>query len=162
MKLRLVIVTSLWVLSSCAVAPEGTLSSSPEAGYIRQSRLDQNAAIAAGDLDRVASYWTESVVVTAGLGTSLHGRDAYRRAFEQDSRIVYRRETEEIEVSSDYPIAWEHGTWSGISGSRGAPMIAGRYSAQWVRIGEHWRIRSELFVALECSGVACNWPVSGL
>jgi hypothetical protein len=73
--------------------------------------------------------------------------------------MTYRRDPAEIQVSSDYLIAWEQGTWTGTVAARGAPLIRGRYSAQWVKVGGQWLIRSELFVALECSGVACNWPV---
>jgi hypothetical protein len=74
--------------------------------------------------------------------------------------MIYRRDPAEIQVSSDYLIAWEQGTWTGTVAAGGAPLIRGRYSAQWVKVGGQWLIRSELFVALECSGAACNWPVS--
>ena len=134
---------------------------SQDEAEIRRAREDQNVAIAARDFDRAASFWTESVVVTAGLGTSLQGRDAYRRAFEQDARITYRREPVEIIVSPTYDIAWEQGTWTGTASPQGAPVIRGTYAAQWVKIGREWLIRSELFVALDCSGAACTWPVSG-
>ena len=35
-------------------------------------------------------------------------------------------------------------------------VIGGRYSAQWVKRGDQWLIRSEVFVALTCSGVGCD------
>jgi hypothetical protein len=76
-----------------------------------------------------------------------------------DSSMVYRREPDNVEVNSHWPIAWETGTWSGYLANRSAsPLLRGRYSAQWFKQDGRWRIRSELFVALDCAGVACSWP----
>jgi hypothetical protein len=38
---------------------------------------------------------------------------------------------------------------------RGPVVIGGRYSAQWVKRGGRWLIRSEVFVALTCDGAGC-------
>jgi len=126
---------------------------------IRAARVEQNQAIASRDFDRVAAFWLDDVQVTAGLGFTLRGREAYRRAFSMDSSMVYRRDPENVEVNSHWPIAWETGTWSGYQVNRGgSPLLRGRYSAQWIKQGDQWRIRAELFVALDCAGVACSWP----
>lgn len=150
----------LLVLGACAgtAMPKPPASSDEEA--VRQARAAQNQAIARRDLDGVASFWVEDVTVTAGLGTVLRGRDAYRRAFESDAALVYHRESETVRVSGNWAIAWEEGTWTGAREAGGAPLIAGRYSAQWVRQSDQWRIRSELFVALECSGIGCSAVLS--
>jgi len=130
-----------------------------DAATIRAARADQNASIAARNLDRVASFWLEDVQVTAGLGFAFRGRDIYRRAFALDSSVTYRREPEAIVVSSRWPLAWENGTWTGrLAGAAGPPAISGRYSAQWIKVEGRWLIRSELFVALECTGSPCAWP----
>ena len=122
---------------------------------IRAARVDQNAAIASHDYDRVASYWTEDVVITAGRGSVLIGRSVYRAAFMSDSGIIYQRETTAIDLSTAWPLAWEEGTWTASSSSGGAPLLSGRYSAQWTKASGHWLIRSELFVVLTCSGAMC-------
>jgi hypothetical protein len=57
---------------ACAPTPAPESMPSGEAAAIRAARADQNAAIAAHDYDRMASYWTEDVVITAGRGTVLH------------------------------------------------------------------------------------------
>ena len=58
-----------------------------------------------------------------------------------------------IDVSSVWPLAFETGRWEGHLGSEQGPVvIGGRYSAQWVKRGDRWLIRSEVFVALEGSG----------
>jgi len=150
----------LWAVCSCTAAAGPPGQASSDAELIRRARAEQNAAIVARDFDRVASAWTASVVAVAGLGAVIHGREAYRRAFEQDARVIYRRDSEDIQVSADYPLAWEQGSWIGTDASGGAPLIRGRYSAQWVKVDGRWLIRSELFVGLECDGAACSWPVS--
>jgi ketosteroid isomerase-like protein len=128
---------------------------------IRSARSAQNAAIAAGDLDRVASFWTEDVTVRRALGQSLSGREAARKALEPPasaaSPLIYQRLTKDVEVSPTWPLAFETGIWEGRQISLAGPVIiGGRYSAQWVKRADRWLIRSEVFVALTCSGVGCE------
>lgn len=128
---------------------------------IRDARAAQNSAIAAGDLDRVASFWTEDVTVRRALGQALSGRDAARKALEPPaapgSGLVYQRLTKDVEVSPKWRLAFETGAWVGHQGTLTGPtVIGGRYSAQWVKRGDQWLIRSEVFVALTCSGVGCE------
>jgi ketosteroid isomerase-like protein len=52
---------------------------------LRAARTAQNKAIASGDLDRAAMFWTEDVTVRRALGQSLSGRDAARKALEPPS-----------------------------------------------------------------------------
>ena len=155
MRLHLFSIAATGALFSSAPAP---LKLSDDAADIRAARAAQNDAIASHDLERVAAFWVDDVQVTAGLGFTLHGRDAYRQAFLADTGMIYRREPGEVNVSANWPVAWETGAWTGRRGQRGAPLLAGRYAAQWFKQGGRWRIRSEVFVALECSGVACGWP----
>ena len=128
---------------------------------VRTARSAQNEAIASGDLDRVASFWTEDVTVRRALGQPLSGRDAARKALEPPAtgaaQLVYQRLTKDVEVSAKWPLAFESGAWEGHQGTaRGPVVIGGRYSAQWVKRGDRWLIRSEVFVALTCSGAGCD------
>ena len=128
---------------------------------IRAARTAQNAAIASGDLDRAASFWTDDVTVRRALGQPLNGRDAARKVLEPpprpDSHLVYQRLTKEVEISPTWPLAFESGIWEGHQRTLAGPVIiGGRYSAQWVKRGERWLIRSEVFVALTCSGTGCD------
>ncbi len=136
-------------------------SNSAEGRSIREARAAQNRAIVAGDVNLVASFWTEDVTLRRGLGTPQSGRAAYRRLFEEDAKndsaIVYQRDPVDVEVSARWPLAFETGTWRGYLRSMPAqPVIRGRYSAQWVKRDGHWLIRSEVFVALTCSASGCN------
>ena len=128
---------------------------------VRAARVAQNSAIAAGDLDRVASFWTEDVTVRRALGQPLNGRDAATKALEPPvapaPHLIYQRLTKEVEVSPKWPLTFETGTWEGhLATIAGPVVIGGRYSAQWVKRGDRWLIRSEVFVALTCSGVGCE------
>lgn len=135
-------------------------SESPAAAEIRAARLAQNRALATGQLDSAASFWTRDVVVVTSRGGVLRGKEQYRGAFAGDStRMVYVRRPATIDVATAWPLAWEEGHWSGHQGDGGLVVIGGRYAAQWHRIEGRWLIRSEVFVALTCSGDPCSWPV---
>jgi ketosteroid isomerase-like protein len=158
---------AFWLaLNACASVRVS--SSSPGAGgaaderAIREARAAQNRAIVAGDVERVASFWTDDVELRRGLGQLVVGRAAYRELFavtgNRDSTLVYQREPATVDASSQWPLAFESGTWTGFAGGVSGPaVIKGRYSAQWVRRGTRWLIRGEVFVALTCSGAGCSY-----
>jgi ketosteroid isomerase-like protein len=139
-------------------------SSAPRAddrALIIQTRREQNAAIARGDLAATASAWTQDVSVRAGLGRNLQGRQQYVDAFVADSTMRYVREPIEVVVSTKWPLAYERGRWTGFRrGVAKDSLLSGQYSAQWVKSGSRWLIRSEVFVALDCNGSACAWPAA--
>ena len=127
---------------------------------VREARAAQNRAIAAGDADRVADFWTDDVEIRRGLGQLVLGRDAYRALYvltgNRDSALVYQRLPVSVEVSDRWPLAYESGTWAAHVGRADGPVvIRGRYSAQWVKRGDRWLIRGEVYVALSCAGVGC-------
>ena len=73
--------------------------------------------------------------------------------------VGYPREAVSVEVSGNWPVAYEEGRWSGHLGNASAPaIIGGRYSAQWVKRNGQWLIRSEVFVALTCADAGCKYP----
>jgi ketosteroid isomerase-like protein len=138
----------------------GLAQSQPSAiAEVRAARIAQNAAIAARLLDSVATFWTSDVVIVSSRGRVMRGKETYRQAFAGDSVIVYRRTPSQVEAASPWPLVWEEGTWSGHLGANGPAVIGGRYAAQWHRVAGRWLIRSEVFVALTCSGEPCSWPV---
>ena len=158
-RFRLTLATT--VLLACSTPPQAQSSQPAPDIAIRNARLAQNAAIAARNADSVASFWVEDVAITAGLGFVLRGRNAYRAAFGSDAAMLYVRTPTRIVVSNNWPLAWEEGTWTGTaSGVQSTPTLSGRYSAQWVNEDGRWRIRSELFVTLECTAAACQFPIT--
>lgn len=156
-------IVMLAVLAGCGRAPSPSsapmATPTPAEGEVRAAREAQNAAIAARNADSVASFWVEDVSASAGLGYVVRGRAAYKVAFGHDAPMIYSRVPERIVASANWPLVWEEGKWTGVPTGQATPVIGGRYSAQWVKQDGRWLIRSELFVALECSGAACSWPI---
>ena len=149
------------LLAALLLVPSpGTAQPVPEAvAEVRAARLAQNAAIAARQLDSMATFWTTDVVIVSSRGGVMRGKEAYRQAFAGDSSLIYVRTPDRIEVSAAWPLAWEEGTWVGQVGTNGPAVVGGRYAAQWHHVGGRWLIRSELFVGIRCAGEPCGWPV---
>jgi ketosteroid isomerase-like protein len=137
-----------------------------EASAIRDARLAQNRAIAAGDTALAATWWTDDVEIRRGLGQLVVGRAAYQRILLPDSvavkegrALMYERTPLSVEVSTHWPLAYETGEWAAHLGTLSGPIvIRGRYSAQWAKRGARWLIRGEVFVALSCDGIGCEFP----
>lgn len=122
-----------------------------DAALIRAARAAQTAAIASGDFNTVARFWTEDITVRRALGQSVSGVAEALAALtpDSDAPLVYQREAVSVDVSPYWPLAFEEGRWSGHPGSvQAAPVIGGRYAAQWVKQDGRWLIRAEVFVAL--------------
>lgn len=144
---------------------QAPLTAASEIEAIREARLAQNRAIREQDLDGIARVLEEDVHVTSGIGIHVVGRDAYRDAYEQDFRalenVIYTRMPDEIELSNVETglaerIAAESGTWTGsFVTPRGPAQMRGVYTAMWRKRGGRWRINSEIFVSLTCSGEGC-------
>jgi len=128
-----------------------------EAEAIRAARAAQTAALAAGDYASVERFWTDDVTIRRALGHALTGAREARRALASvdggGPHIVYQRRAVAVEVSANWPLAFEDGVWSGHVASAAAPaIISGRYAAQWVKRDGRWLIRAEVFVALDADG----------
>jgi ketosteroid isomerase-like protein len=150
-RMKLKILLFSWIIQVVAMT---------DSEAVRQARLDQNYLLAAGDIERASAFWTEDVTVRRGFGASLVGKDTYREMFRASNKIIFVREPDIIEVSTDWPLAFESGTWSGRRESNGPAAVSGRYSAQWVKRDGYWLIRSEVFVALSCHEDPADWPIS--
>lgn len=151
----------MWSVFLVVLTVTLTAAGPADESALRAARTAQNTAIASGDLDRAATFWTEDVTVRRALGQPLSGREAARKALEPPpapaTHMIYQRLTKEVEVSSKWPLAFETGVWEGhLDTITGPAVIGGRYSAQWVKRGDRWLIRSEVFVALTCSGIGCD------
>ena len=153
---------ALCLLTGCASVTAGRSAAANDESALRDARVSQNRAIAAGDLASVERFWTEDVTVRRALGIPMAGRAAARKAFEltgpRDSSVIYQRTTTAVEISRAWPLAFETGTWTGQLGDTlGAVVISGKFSAQWVKRDGRWLIRSEVFVPLACGGVGCSY-----
>jgi ketosteroid isomerase-like protein len=160
LSIRLAVIAAV-AAASVAVVQSGR-SPSREAAAVRAARTAQNSAIAAHDLDRAASYWTDDVVIRSALGRVIQGSATYRATLGADSATVYHRKSDHVDVSDNerWPLAFESGTWTGSDPRDGKPLIRGRYAAQWIKRDGRWLIRSEVFVALGCAGTGCSRPLA--
>jgi ketosteroid isomerase-like protein len=156
MKMKCFLIILPFLINTFALA--GAPTSSSEESAIRRARLQQNSAIFRHDVEEIASYWTDDVTICRGLGLQLAGKAAYRKLFEGDDPtskdvIFYERIPSSIQASTLWPLAFESGSWKGhLGNAKGAVVIQGRYSAQWVKRDGKWLIRSEVYVALQGAG----------
>ena len=123
---------------------------------IQSIRSASNSALAVGDITAFAVSLDSDFVVVTGNG-SLLSREAYLTAFAKDFEdphsVRFERIIDLIEISHSVPLAAEHGHWVGrIPG--GPVIFSGAYLAMWRKAASGWKLRSELFVSLECKDAA--------
>ena len=128
---------------------------------VRQARQAQNRAIASADIDTAATFWTADITIRRALGQPVTGVSDARKILEPGPNklhsVIYQRESTSVAVSPHWHLAYEEGQWTGHLEDVSSPaVLAGRYAAQWVKRGDLWLIRSEVFVALTCTGWGCE------
>lgn len=136
------------------------LATNDNEAQILAARIDQNTAIAKGDIKRASSYWTDDVTLRRGLGHAVTGKAAYTALLDlspNTNSILYSRNPELIEVSTLWPLAFESGNWTAARKGDSSALISGRYSAQWFKRDGRWLIRSEVFVALSGNEETAAW-----
>lgn len=126
---------------------------------IQASRAASNRAIDARDLVAFGQTMLPDIEVTRGSGSHVSGRDSVLASvavqFNDPNFLGYVRHTDSIQTSSTGPLAAEQGHWTGrFRRSDGIQTITGVYLAMWRKTNAGWKIRSELFVSLGCTGSA--------
>jgi len=151
----------------CAIAvavlvtgPQALAQNDRNEDRIRNARAEYNDAIARHDIPAIISFLDEQYQITTSLGKLEQGRDSeissWQELFASRKDVLYVRSPETIEVSDDYPLAAESGTWVGSWSTKEGPVRTGRrYAAMWHEVDGKWKVRSELFVALFCEGIRC-------
>lgn len=127
---------------------------------IRDLRLQSNAAIARHDVAAMQSFLAEDYVISISTGAIERSKEEHGRSFaahfEEFSDVVYVRTPVRIIISEAYPLAIEHGTWTGSRTTKSGKLDnGGEYTAAWRKTDNGWRIYSELFVGLYCRGRDC-------
>lgn len=131
-----------------------------DAEQIQSLRAQSNEAIARHDAAAVQSFWHDDYVITVSTGyierSNEVARQNFARHFEEFPDVVYVRTPSKITISDAYPLAIEHGTWTGSrTTTNGELKNGGEYTAAWRKTESGWRIYSELFVGLYCHGADC-------
>jgi ketosteroid isomerase-like protein len=145
-----------WLMFLLALAG-GALAQSSDDAAIRAARDRSNRAIAAHDLDGVASVWLPEFHSVASTNAQANGRDAARANFAQyfatRPDVVYLREPTTITVNASWGQAGESGRWTGSwTQPDGVTRVGGIYFAKWKRVGGAWMLLAETFVQTSCSG----------
>ena len=114
---------------------------------IIQARLASNKAIAIKDVDGVARFWMDDIVVISGEGGKHSGKKNLVKVWKQLFAAgvpLFERLTAEVIVAESGQLAWESGSWNYLDGASG-----GSYAAMWRKVNGLWLTRSELFVSLD-------------
>jgi ketosteroid isomerase-like protein len=134
---------------TCLAAQEKT----DPAQEIRAARERSNRAIAMRDINTFGESLAPDFVMVRGNGSFTPSREAYIERFGNDFKdpnaVRYERIPDKIDISSAAPLAAEHGHWIGTRGDR-TRAYGGTYLAMWRRTEAGWKIRSELYVVLNC------------
>lgn len=159
----LLIVGSLLIIEGCRLPVNTPAESSTAAAEISTLRMRSNEAIAARQLPGVTDIMLPDMVVIGGNGGVLTGRDSskvsFTRQFADPKFLGYVRSPTRIDVSTTRPLAAEAGEWVGRwREADGVRQLRGKYLAMWRHTEEGWRLRSELFVTLACTGSATCSP----
>jgi ketosteroid isomerase-like protein len=142
-------------------------SGADAAAAIVAVRTASNAAIAAHDLAALRQTWVEDIQVTGSSGAVFASGEAmatgFADSFADPEFVTYRRTPDAVTIGKGDAVAAESGTWVGIWNKPDGEMnLRGTYMAQWRLDDAGWRVRSEVFVALTCSGSdACEDPAAG-
>lgn len=151
------------LVSLLAIPPYLFAQNKPTAGAdksaIQAARAQSNQAIAARDLTGFGKTMLPDIYVTRGSGSHVTGRDSVLASvagqFTDPNFLGYVRQTDSIQVSATGPLAAEHGHWTGrFRRPDGIQLITGTYLSMWRKTDDGWKIQSELFVSLACSGSA--------
>lgn len=132
---------------------------SSEVMVIRALRAESNQAIQQRDLTSFGQTMLPDIEVTRGSGSHVSGRDSVLASvsvqFKDPAFLGYVRHTDRVDISTMGPLAAEHGHWTGqFQRTDGIQTITGTYLAMWRKTDAGWKIRSELFVSLACTGSA--------
>lgn len=132
---------------------ETDLNKESEEREIRRARENSNRSIARRNLVGVGASLGEDYVGVIGDGTFVASRAEYLRLFKlgfdrPKEGMTYVRTPEVIDVADDQTLAAEHGSWVATLPD-GSVAYTGSYAAMWRRTAAGWKIRSEIFVALQ-------------
>ena len=156
MKLSLPIVLAIGCMGGANASTVG----SPIAA-VRMQRAESNAAIEAHDAVRLRRVFDDGYHGIQGTSGDLDsGGEATARSyadeeFKDSTFVTYRRTPTSIVSAQSGKRVAEAGRWEGIwRKSDGTMRKTGVYLAMWIRSGGTWRLKSEAFVTLTCTGSA--------
>jgi hypothetical protein len=150
--------TILLLIAGCMVGSNASTVGGP-ASVVRAQRAESNAAINAHDAHRLRKLFDDDYHAIQGTSGALDsGGDATARSyadeeFKDPTFITWRRTPTSVVTASSGKRVAESGYWEGIwRKSDGTMRKTGVYLAMWIPSGDTWRLKSEAFVTLACTG----------
>jgi Domain of unknown function (DUF4440) len=148
----------LLLIVGCMAGSHASTVDSPTSA-VRVQRAESNAAIKAHDAVRLRKVFDDDyhgIQGTSGAldsGGEVTARSYADEEFKDPTFVTYRRTpTSVVNAQSGKRVA-ETGHWEGIwRKSDGTMRKTGVYLAMWIPSGGTWRLKSEAFVTLACTG----------
>jgi ketosteroid isomerase-like protein len=163
MKIVLPNVLLIFGLVSASHASTGNTPTS----IVRAQRAEYNAAIAARDAVRLRTFFVDDYHLILGSSGDIDsGADAATRGysdeeFKDPTFVTYRRTPTTIVIAASGKRIAETGHFEGIwRKPDGTMRKTGIYLAMWIPSAGTWRLKSEAFVTLACTGSAACDQVS--
>ena len=161
--MKRVSLTILLLIAGCVVGSNASTVGGPTS-VVRMQRAESNAAIKAHDAHRLRKLFDDDYHSIQGTSGALDsGGEATARSyadeeFKDPTFITWRRTPTSIVTASSGKRVAESGHWEGIwRKSDGTMRKTGVYLAMWIPSGGTWRLKSEAFVTLACTGsTACD------
>ena len=146
-------------IGACPAATPGD-----PASIVRAQRTEYNAAIAAHDPVRLRTFLVDDYhLISGSSGNVDSSADAAARGyadeeFKDPTFVTYRRTPTSIVAATSGKRIAESGRFEGSwNKPDGAMRKTGIYLAMWVPSAGTWRLKSEAFVTLACTGSkACD------
>lgn len=137
-------------------------SAADEKTTILTLRAENNRAIAAHDIDATMHIAADDYVLIGGSSGIDRSRAAARQSWADEFATKgfdrYVRTTTRVEIGERKGVlrAAELGRWEGINHkATGVGRPYGSYFAHWSKVSGQWRVVSETYVTLGCSGPGC-------
>ena len=155
--------TALLLIGGCIGTHHPSMAATPSS-IVRAQRAEYNAAIAAHDPVRLRAFLVDDYhLILGSSGNVDSGGDAATRGyadeeFKDPTFVTYRRVPTTIVTAVSGKRIAETGRFEGIWQKRDGTMRkTGIYLAMWVPSAGTWRLKSEAFVTLACTGsAACD------
>ncbi|MDH5263081.1 MAG: nuclear transport factor 2 family protein, partial [Gammaproteobacteria bacterium] len=152
----------LFITAGClGIAVTAWPDSESEKNRILQARAASNEAIRKHDADGIVALFDQTYQITTGSGKLFHDspekeKELWAAIFAQFPDVVYVRTPSRIDISTYLPRAAESGNWVGNwTTEKGQIEVGGSYFASWLMVDGRWKIQSETFVSLYCTGDGC-------
>jgi ketosteroid isomerase-like protein len=154
---------SFLLIVGCLGASHASNGDTPTS-IVRAQRAEYNAAIAAHDAVRLRRFLVDDYhLILGSSGDVDSGADAATRGyadeeFKDPTFVTYRRTPTSIVIAQSGKRIAETGRFEGIwRKPNGTMRRTGVYLAMWIPFGGTWRLKSEAFVTLACTGsVTCD------